>query len=121
MKQSPTLAEWRNGVVVAARDAAQSHGWPTLDDGPVHLHADFYFQRPKSHTAKRRVADGGIKHDGSDLDKLVRGIGDALSIAGVYGDDRQITSIQARKFYADEPGDVGAVVLVTRVALPGLG
>jgi len=119
MKQSPTLAEWRNSVVVAAQQARQSYGWPTLEDAPVHLHCDFYFVRPKSHTKKRVAAEGQIKFNGSDLDKLVRGIGDALSVAGVYGDDRQITSIQARKFYAETHDDVGVVVGVTRVALPG--
>jgi crossover junction endodeoxyribonuclease RusA len=118
MKQSPTLHEWRNAVMQSASSAMESHAWPTLDEGPVHLHTDFYFARPKSHSKKRRSLDGGIKDNGSDLDKLVRAIGDALTYAGVYGDDRQITSLQARKFYAEQPQDVGAVVMVTRVAFP---
>jgi Holliday junction resolvase RusA-like endonuclease len=41
-----------------------------------------------------------------DLDKLVRSVGDALAIAGVYTDDSRITRISARKLYAQgvEPG-----------------
>jgi Holliday junction resolvase RusA-like endonuclease len=40
------------------------------------------------------------------LDKLVRAVGDALAIAGVYTDDSRITRISARKLYAQgvEPG-----------------
>lgn len=116
MKQSPTVVEWRNVVVAKAWDAVEQSNWQVLDEGPVYLYTAFYFQRPKSHSRKRRESDGGIKHDGADLDKLVRAIGDALTVAGVIGDDRQIASIAARKLYAEKPGDEGAVVMVTRMS-----
>lgn len=115
MKQNPTLAEWRNAVVVKAWEAVEEHDWQVIDEGPAHLEVQFFFARPKSHSRKRRDADRGIKHDGSDLDKLVRAIGDALGTAGLYADDRQITSIHARKFYADGPGGEGALVTLARV------
>ena len=42
------------------------------------------------------------------IDKLIRAVGDALAIAGVYTDDSRITRISARKLYAQgvEPGAI---------------
>lgn len=117
MRQSPTVVEWRNTVVAYTWDAIEEQEWEVAAEGPIHLHTEFFFARPKSHSRRRRWEDRGIKYDGSDLDKLVRAIGDALSVAGVYTDDRQVTSIAARKHYAEQPGDEGALIAVTRVAL----
>jgi Holliday junction resolvase RusA-like endonuclease len=37
-----------------------------------------------------------------DLDKLLRAIGDALTIAGVFADDSRIIEINASKSFADQ-------------------
>ena len=68
-------------------------------DGPCELIVNFYLSKPASVTrSSPSVAP--------DLDKLVRSVGDALAIAGVYTDDSRITRISARKLYAQgiEPG-----------------
>lgn len=118
MKQNPSLAEWRNLVVIRVTEEIEASSWEPVVDAPVYLQCNFYFARPKSHTKRQRLGDGGLKWNGSDLDKLVRGIGDALSIAGVYEDDRQVASLSARKFWTDELDEQGATIAVTRMATP---
>lgn len=84
------LKQWRR---VVAR-AAVAEGWVDRDllDGPVQLSLDFYYPRPKSHYCKgglRKNASPWPHKTGSDLDKLVRAIGDALT-GVVWTDDRRI-------------------------------
>jgi Holliday junction resolvase RusA-like endonuclease len=49
-----------------------------------------------------------------DLDKLLRGIGDALQISGVISNDGQIVSIEAHKVYSEVPGDNGVEIYITK-------
>lgn len=119
MKQSKTTVEWRNQVVTQVSDEIVRQEWVKLVDCPVYLQVNFYFARPASHSKKQRLGDGHLKHNGSDLDKLVRGIGDALTVAGVYEDDRQIAALSARKLYVDgDDVQQGAAIGVTRMATP---
>ena len=88
---------WRS-VIVSEAISALPENWEPLDE-PVELIVNFYMPRGKSVTrATPSVAP--------DLDKLVRAVGDALAIAGVYTDDSRIVRISARKLYAQgiEPG-----------------
>lgn len=75
--------------------------------GPVAVKAHFIFRRPKSHFGSGGNAD---KLKGSapsahtntpDTDKLLRLLGDALTIAGVIGDDSQISPIRGEKSWTD--------------------
>lgn len=75
-------------------------------DVPVELVADFYLPRPR--TTKFR--DAPIGEGIGDLDKLVRGVGDALKKAGVYTDDSRIVRIIAEKQYATPVQPAGARV-----------
>lgn len=88
---------WRTAIVHEAI-ANLPAGWEPLDE-PVELIVNFYMPRPAS--VKRPVPSVA-----PDLDKLVRAVGDALAIAGVYTDDSRIVRISARKLYAQgiEPG-----------------
>jgi Holliday junction resolvase RusA-like endonuclease len=87
---------WRRDVAYSALEALKGTGlappaWPT---GPVLLRVQFYLPRPKyiKDTLPPHLAP-------PDLDKLVRSVGDALK--GIaWGDDKQVTEIEASKHYA---------------------
>jgi Holliday junction resolvase RusA-like endonuclease len=88
---------WRTAIVNEVI-ATLPADWEPID-GPCELIVNFYLSKPASVTrSSPSVAP--------DLDKLVRSVGDALAIAGVYTDDSRITRISARKLYAQgiEPG-----------------
>lgn len=86
------LKSWRQDMCVAAFDASQRvpKGYFPRPDA-VRLKALFFFQRPKS-------AKGLYKITKSDLDKLVRAVGDSLT-GIVYDDDSQIVELIASKWY----------------------
>ena len=88
---------WRTAIVNEVI-ATLPADWEPID-GPCELIVMFYL--PKPATVKRSTPSVA-----PDLDKLVRSVGDALAIAGVYTDDSRITRISARKLYAQgiEPG-----------------
>ena len=88
---------WRTAIineVIATLPA----DWVPID-GPCELNVMFIMPKPAS--VKRSSPSVA-----PDLDKLIRSVGDALAIAGVYTDDSRITRISARKVYAQgiEPG-----------------
>ena len=109
-QSSKTLRPWRQDVKEAAILAMAD--LPILT-GPVRLHVDFYMPRPASVTPRRRP----LPMVAPDLDKLVRGVGDALKAAGVYRDDAQICSIRATKYYAtdDSNGSPGAWIVISEI------
>lgn len=88
---------WRTTIVNECISALPE-GWVPLDE-PIELIVNFYMPRPKS-------VDRPLPTVAPDLDKLIRAVGDALAIAGVYTDDSRIVRISARKLYAQgiEPG-----------------
>jgi Holliday junction resolvase RusA-like endonuclease len=88
---------WRTAIVNEVI-ATLPPGWEPID-GPCELVVMFLMPKPAS--VKRSAPSVA-----PDLDKLVRSVGDALAIAGVYTDDSRITRISARKLYAQgvEPG-----------------
>jgi Holliday junction resolvase RusA-like endonuclease len=88
---------WRTAIVNKVI-ATLPPDWEPID-GPCELIVNFYLSKPVSVT---RLSPSVAP----DLDKLVRSVGDALAIAGVYTDDSRITRISARKLYAQgiEPG-----------------
>lgn len=93
---------WRT-VIVNTCIEELPEGWVPLDE-PVELIVNFYMPKPKS-------VNRPLPSVAPDLDKLVRAVGDALAIAGVYADDSRIVRISARKLYAQgiEPGATIAV------------
>ena len=99
-----TTIEHRNEVIRFLRVALGSRGAEPFDCA-VKLSAKFYFQRPKSHYGTGRNAEtlrdsAPPEHiQTPDVDKLVRLISDALTIAGVIADDRLIVDVRGRKFW----------------------
>lgn len=99
------LRDWRNSIVQTARDAMAER--PPISFAIV-LGAKFVFLRPGSHYGAR----GGLlpsaplyKTTRPDLDKLLRGLGDALKSAGVYRDDSQVVGFtEVEKMFGQHPG-----------------
>ena len=77
-------------------------------DGPLEISMVFYLPKPK--TVKRELPIVP-----PDLDKLVRGLFDALTIAGVWQDDALVVSIvDTKKAYADADNPPGCEVFIKR-------
>lgn len=87
----PDLLAWRGGVEVHARQARYACNWP-IASGPVAVRLGFVL--PRRPSVRRPVPS--VK---PDLDKLVRGVLDALTGAGVWGDDGQVVDLVAGKRY----------------------
>jgi len=107
------LTYWRQ--IVTATAIEQYQGDPLF--GPVALVLDFRFARPMSHyrtgaKAGELKTSAPTEHTGTpDLDKLVRAIGDGLDEAGVYVDDRVVSSITASKRFVELPGEKPGVTI----------
>lgn len=105
-ESSKKLPAWRDSVLMAATIAAKEHAVPLL--GPLAMHLVFHMPRPKSVMRE-------FPNTAPDLDKLIRGVGDALQESGVISNDGQIVSIVADKIYCNVPGDAGVeIVLLPR-------
>ncbi|NTU49544.1 MAG: RusA family crossover junction endodeoxyribonuclease [Desulfobulbaceae bacterium] len=82
--------------------------------GPLYLHIDFYFPRPKSHYGTGKNS-GKLKPTAPlyhiarpDADNLTKFVCDALN--GVFwGDDAQIAQVQATKKYVSDVGIGGYI------------
>jgi crossover junction endodeoxyribonuclease RusA len=93
IEMSKAVGPWREAV----RGEAQRVNVAAPLAGPVRVSASFFFIAPKS---TRRATP----HVRPDLDKLIRAVLDGLTMAGVFGDDGQVTEIIARKSYGARPG-----------------
>jgi len=89
--QGSALAVWRSTVAFAAKIAGAK-----ITDEPVEMTMVFIMPKPK--TVKRDLPTVP-----PDLDKLVRGVLDALTHV-CYSDDAQVVSINAHKVYGATPG-----------------
>ena len=104
IESSRQVKPWREAVKLAALDAYDY--CPTALSGPLLVLVDFSMPRPKSHYRTGRNADrlrGGAPIAPArtpDLDKLLRSTFDALTAAGIWGDDAQVVDVCARKTYA---------------------
>jgi Holliday junction resolvase RusA-like endonuclease len=98
---------WRQDVVAETRRAMTAAGWVTLT-GPVEVIIHFGMARPKSHYRTGRYAH--LLRDNAplypthkpDLDKTTRATLDALTTAGAFRDDAQVSHLTATKDFCDE-------------------
>lgn len=104
LESSARLKPWRQVVAAAARLA---RGPMVPAAGPIVMTLEFRLPRPKGHYGTGRNA-GKLKPSAPehhlvkpDVDKLERGILDALTMAGLYGDDSQVVAVTSFKRYAD--------------------
>jgi crossover junction endodeoxyribonuclease RusA len=105
VEMSKDLGPWRTAIAEYAKKEADGEVFL----GDLQLRAVFYFSRPASHYGTGRNA-GQLKKTAPryvgknpDIDKLVRALGDALTISGAIRDDRYVVRVEAEKRYGD-PG-----------------
>ena len=91
------LKPWRKTVEKAAQGAMVANNFQGPVAGAVAVAVLFQIERPTS--VKR-----ALPHVRPDLDKYQRAVLDALTTAGVWKDDGQVTTISARKVYGSTPG-----------------
>lgn len=104
IEASKKVGPWREAV----KEAVSLLDLEPLD-GPLYIEMKFYLQKPK--TVKR-----ALPIVPPDLDKLVRGLFDALTIAGVWLDDALVVEIgKTQKLYADEENQPGCQVFIKRL------
>ena len=97
---NPKLKAWQHAVASMARWHMRER--PPFDVA-VTLQVVFFLPRPKSHlTAKGdlRASAPKMPTRKPDIDKLLRAICDALTMARVYTDDAVITDVAMGKRYA---------------------
>lgn len=111
------LVPWRQAIVAAWVAAGRAR----VVNAPVALAVTFYLPRPKSHyrtgkyAAELRLDAPARPHGKPDLDKLTRGVFDALTDAGAWVDDAQAVDLHASKRYADGDTRPGAVIKLRRL------
>ena len=107
IEASSKVGPWREAVAqaVSAR-FAETDDYTRFTD-PVCIETTFYLPRGK--TIKRIWPSVP-----PDLDKLERGLFDALTIAGVWADDALVIRSRSEKQYADDrmPGAFVSIVLM---------
>jgi len=111
IEASKKLPAWRKAVTAAALDALALCDWVKLS-GPAELHVVFFMPRPQSVTANKRQ----LPVVPPDLDKLIRGVADACSDAGVWEDDSLVCKLTAFKMY-DDTRDAGASITIRSLLL----
>lgn len=89
--QGSALAAWRSAVALAAKRAGA-----TPSQSAIEMTLVFIMNKPKTVTRDFPTVP-------PDLDKLVRGVLDALT-AIAYKDDAQVVDIRAVKIYGETPG-----------------
>lgn len=94
-----TLKPWRKIVTAAAQAARDAAGLDTLA-GPLTVEMTVTVSKPKG-APKRRIT-WPIARGKGDIDKFQRSAFDALTDAGVWGDDVQVVEVTARKVYPGE-------------------
>ena len=115
---NPRSIPWEQHVKLKARLAWKGR---TMTTGPVILDLAFTLPRPASHLARistpaeivlaRGAPEYPTPHGSGDLDKLVRGVMDAMT-GEIYKDDAQVIAFRTSKKYADGC-KCGVVVKVT--------
>jgi Holliday junction resolvase RusA-like endonuclease len=93
----------------AVRLAYVNAGGEVLE-GPVEIRIAFWFDRPKSHSKKRRQ-QREPKITKPDADNLAKGIGDALNEIA-YNDDGQVYRLTVEKWYIGPYDLIGTIIEV---------
>ena len=115
--QDRDYAAWRRGAALVLRAARG----PTIADGPVSVRVAAYSPRPARRPdwcdrAAWATGEATPAVTRCDLDNVAKAVLDACTDAGLWSDDRQVASIDARQWYAavgDPPRVVVSVEAVT--------
>lgn len=115
VEQSPNLAPWRQDVKAAAEAVLDALGRPSPFQGAVIARMVFSFARPASVKRAKRPFPSVTP----DLSKLLRGVEDALTAAGVWEDDARVVEYtRLAKVYCNEDPDALDRPGVSIVILP---
>lgn len=106
IEASKNLKPWREAVVKAAQARLEVTGAVYFDEA-VEVWVRFILPRPKTNKSDYPIVP-------PDLDKLERGIYDALTIAGVWRDDSLIVKAHPEKIWTTD-GVTGAYVIIESV------
>lgn len=114
VESSKRLKPWREDIRQGALAAAEDQQWTAPEAVSVGL--TFWMPRPKSHPKSRRT----IHSSRPDVDKLTRGVLDALTSAGAIRDDSTVVKVSAVKCYVhpeplrytDEPETTGVDIFI---------
>lgn len=114
------LRPWRRVVAGEARLAMGRTGWATVPKpAPLELAVTFYVPRPPSVRPARRPLPSVGGKDTADLSHLVRALEDALTEAGVWEDDAQVTDYATtRKRYCSPAVPLPCAVVTVRPLSP---
>lgn len=110
-KRHPVNA-WRTLVRCAAVDAMAGRA---AMQGPLLLMLEFRLPRPAAHFTSKRTLRGSSPywHTGrADGDNLSKAVADAMTSAGVWGDDSQVCQWAITKRYVKDEEQPGAAVSV---------
>ncbi|MGZ4621496.1 MAG: RusA family crossover junction endodeoxyribonuclease [Blastococcus sp.] len=88
------LRPWRDAVAWHVREECLAQGLSEPLDGPVAVAASFTLARPKSAPKVRWAPDRK-----PDIDKLARGLLDAIVAGGAITDDAQVVDLRVAKVY----------------------
>lgn len=105
---------WEQAIIAAALEQR----FDRKVDAPFGVDLRFYLPRPQSHYSKGGLAKSAPLFPALkkiDLDKGVRAVLDALTVAGVWLDDSRVVSLHAKKKYEHEKQVPGLYVDVWRV------
>lgn len=125
MREASDIKPWRDAITTAAIESLA--GAPPLE-GPVSVGIVFGFNRPAGHYGSGRNAgvvkpsapEGPVTRSVGDVDKLARGVLDALTAAKVFFDDSQVVELRAVKVFIGRGHREGARITVGP-ATPDLG
>lgn len=103
-KNAQRYLNYKTAVKLVARSYMARNRLEPLQE-QIKVYIDFYYQIPKSYSGKQiqeiNESDGSIRPKSQgDLDNLVKSITDSCNKI-CYGDDIQISEIQARKLYGE--------------------
>jgi crossover junction endodeoxyribonuclease RusA len=104
IEASKKVKPWRKAVHDQIKKAFAIAG-ETYFETAVEIEQIFILARPSSVTRKFPIVP-------PDLDKLERGLFDALTLAGVWQDDSLVVKSHARKVYANKNESTGAYVII---------
>lgn len=106
--------DWRASVLFAVRELIEPH---KVMEGPLKVEVTFYMPRPKAHYGAKGLKDRAPVYHAirPDATKLWRSTEDALTDAGVWNDDGQVSEQVIKKFWC-EPRATGARIIIEQIA-----